>query len=151
MSKRCHVHEIELTAPPEQVFNLLLTPSAIRGWWSAARAVVIPREGGTWAAAWGMDEDKPDYVTSATITVCEPPHCLVFGNYQYYARTGSLPFEVNFTTEFTIELTAVGSRLRVRQDGFPEDPAADEFYAACEQGWRNTFEGIRDYLANRSD
>ncbi len=32
------------------------------------------------------------------------------------------------------------------QSGFPVDPAADEFYAACEQGWRDTLEGLRRHL-----
>jgi hypothetical protein len=26
------------------------------------------------------------------------------------------------------------------------DSAADEFYAGCERGWRDTFAGIRRYL-----
>ena len=56
MNTRSHIHEIELTETPEEVFSLLLTPSAMREWWSAARAIVIPNEGGIWAAAWGGDE-----------------------------------------------------------------------------------------------
>jgi hypothetical protein len=40
---------------------LLVTPSAIRAWWGAARAIVLAQENGAWAAAWGADEDRPDY------------------------------------------------------------------------------------------
>jgi hypothetical protein len=36
--------------------------------------------------------------------------------------------------------------LRVVQDGFPREPVADEFYAACEQGWHDTFASIKRYL-----
>jgi len=146
MTTRRHCCEIELPAPPEPVFALLHTPSAIRGWWGAARAVVIPRPGGTWAAAWGDSEDQPDYVTSAVLRVFEPPRRLVFTDFQYLARTGPLPFQADLTTEFIVEPRAGGSCLRVVQDGFPTDPAADAFFAACEVGWRNTFEGIRRYL-----
>ena len=67
MATRRHVHaKIELPASPERVFALLHTPSAIRGWWSAARAIVLAKEGGTWAATWGESEDDPDHVTVAS-------------------------------------------------------------------------------------
>lgn len=41
------------------------------------------------------------------------------------------------------------TELRVVQDGFPCDKAADDFYAACEVGWLETFGGIRRYLDSR--
>jgi hypothetical protein len=50
-------------------------------------------------------------------------------------------------TVFTVEPNGEGSILRVEQTGFPCDPVADEFYAACETGWKNTFAGIRNYLS----
>src|SRR5262245_62080354 len=149
MATRAHTHEIELAARPEDVFALLVTPSAIRGWWSAARAVVIPRAGGTWAAAWGADEDRPEYVTVASIEVYEPPRRLVLADYRCAPRSGPLPFEADVSTEFTVERAPAGARLRVRQDGFPVDAVADEFYRGCERGWRDTFDGIRRYLASR--
>ena len=42
MSTRDHVHEEEFPVPAEQLFALLLTPSAIRGWWGASAAIVLP-------------------------------------------------------------------------------------------------------------
>jgi uncharacterized protein YndB with AHSA1/START domain len=146
MSTRKHVHEETFAVDPERLFALLHTPSAIRQWWGAARAVVLGESGGTWAAAWGDDEDDPDYVTVATIREFEAPRRMVLADYRYRAREGQLPFEADFVTEFTVEPRAEGSRLRVCQDGFPADPAADEFYAACETGWVETFAGIRRYL-----
>lgn len=41
------------------------------------------------------------------------------------------------------------TKLRVVQDGFPCDKAPDDFYAACEVGWRETFGAIRRYLESR--
>jgi uncharacterized protein YndB with AHSA1/START domain len=148
MNTRQHVHEIALPADPERVFALLITPSAIRAWWGAARAVVIAEENGVWAAAWGSDEDRPDYVTTACIRSFEPPHRLVLTDYRYLAKSGPLPFQADFTTEFTVRPTREGSVLRVVQDGFPMDSVADAFYSGCETGWRNTFEAIRRFLAN---
>lgn len=146
MPTRKHIHEEELPASPERVFALLHTPSAIRQWWSAARAIVLAQPGGVWMAAWGEHEDDPDYITVATIAAFEPPRRILFTDYKYYAKSGALPFQANFTTEFTIEPRAHGALLRVCQDGFPCEPIADAFYAGCEVGWRNTFEGIRRFL-----
>ena len=53
---------------------------------------------------------------------------------------------MNATTTFTIESHPEGCLLRVEQDGFTTDPAADAFYQACEVGWKNTFAGIRRFL-----
>ena len=50
-------------------------------------------------------------------------------------------------TEFAVEPHEEGAILRVTQDGFPAGREADAFYAGCERGWRDTFAGIRAYLA----
>lgn len=146
MAIREHTAEIELDAEPERVFSALLTPSAIRDWWSAARVIVVPREGGVWAAAWGAEEDAPEYVTTAVIRELEPPRRLVLADYDYVAASEPLPFAAEFTTIFEVEPSTSGARLRVTQAGFPAEPAADEFYAACEAGWRDTLEGLRRHL-----
>ena len=146
MSTRKHLASVELPVPPERVFRLLVTPSDIRRWWQADRVVVIARSGGTWAAAWGGHEDEPDYVTAAVIGVFEPPERLRLTSYEYQSKDGPLPFEADFSTEFVIERgPAGGSVLRVTQDGFPQDASADEFYAACEKGWRDTLDSMRRY------
>lgn len=148
MTTRKHVHEETFGVTPEVLFSILHTPSAIRGWWGAARAMVLPEPGGMWVAAWGADEDSPDYVTVATIKVFEPPRRMVFADYKYYSKNGPLPFQADFITEFNIERRPDGAMLRVTQDGFPADATADEFYAACGTGWRDTFSGIRRFLQN---
>ncbi|MCI0639383.1 MAG: SRPBCC domain-containing protein [Gemmataceae bacterium] len=143
---RSHTLSMTLPAVPEKVFALLITPSAIRGWWSAARAIVQPQTGGLWAAAWGEREDDPDYVCVATIRDFDPPHRLVLDDYRYFAKSGPLPFDADFTTEFRVEPAGTGAILTVNQEGFPTDAAADEFYRACEKGWHDTFAAIRRFL-----
>ena len=64
MSTRKHVHEEIFPASVERLFTLLHTPSAIRRWWGAAHAIVVPETGGTWAAVWGEAEDDPDYIAA---------------------------------------------------------------------------------------
>jgi uncharacterized protein YndB with AHSA1/START domain/catechol 2,3-dioxygenase-like lactoylglutathione lyase family enzyme len=147
MPTRTHVHEEVFPAGPEAVFALLHTPSAIRAWWSAHRAIVMPQPGGVWAATWGASEDDPDYVTAATIAEFDPPRRLVLTDYRYRAATGPLPFDAEFVTTFEVEPAPDGALLRVSQAGFPVAAAADDFYLACQRGWRDTFAGIRRYLA----
>lgn len=150
MPSRKHVHQEDFDATAEQLFALLITPSAIRGWWGCATAIVLPDPGGLWAATWGADEDRPDYVTLARIAHLDPPRKLVLDDYRYRSKDGPLPFAAQFVTSFEVEPLAHGARLRVIQDGFPADPGADEFYAACDTGWRATFAGIRRHLDRAS-
>lgn len=147
MPMRQQVREEIFPASAERMFALLHTPSAIRAWWGAAHAIVLAREGGVWAAVWGDSEDEPDYITAATIDVFDPPRRLVMGDFRYQAKSGPLPFQADLRTEFTVTPHPEGAVLRVVQDGFPVDAVADEFYAGCERGWRDTFAGIRRYLA----
>lgn len=146
---RRHVHEETFPADPCVLFALLHTPSAIRGWWGASRVVVLPEAGGTWAATWGEPEDDPDYVTAATIGVFDQPRRMVLTDYRYRAKSGSLPFHADFTTEFLVTPAPEGGTLRVTQDGFPAGAEADGFYAACGEGWRATFAGIRRFLGSQ--
>lgn len=146
METREHVHKECFAATPSELFALLITPSAIRKWWSASRVIVLPQAGGTWAATWGNDEDDPDYITVATISEFQPQRRLVLGNYRYHSKAGPHPFEADFTTEFEVSATAEGACLQVTQSGFPAGPEADSYYVACQKGWRDTFAGIREFL-----
>lgn len=148
MPTRSHIHAETFPVSPAELFAILHTPSAIRGWWGASRAIVLAEADGTWAAVWGEQEDAPDYVTVAKIAVFDPPRRMVLSEYHYQFREGPLPFDAEFVTEFVVELAEEGATLRVTQDGFPADASADEFYTACERGWGDTFAGIRRYLDN---
>lgn len=150
MNTRKHIHEEVFPVTPARLFALLHTPSAIRLWWSAARAVVLAQAGGVWVAAWGDQEDEPDYIAAAAIREFEPPRRMVLADYRYHANSGPLPFKADFVTEFAVEPHATGAVLKVTQDGFPLGAEADSFYTACGQGWRDTFAGIRSYLAKKS-
>ena len=146
MDTRSHIHEEIFDASPEEIFKLLYTPSAIRAWWGASSAIIMALQGGSWSATWGENEDDPDYVTMATIRDFEPPNRLTLIDYRYSSKFGDLPFEANFVTEFLITKDENGTSLKVTQDGFPGGSEADEYYAACQTGWTDTFAGIRNYL-----
>lgn len=110
--------------------------------------IVDPKPGGVWVGLWG-NEDSPDFITAGRMTVFDSPKRIVFSDFEYFARSGPLPFAANLTSEFTVKPIGPGKTLlRVVQDGFPLDSAADEFYAGCETGWHDTFAGIRRYLSS---
>ncbi|MEM7050236.1 MAG: SRPBCC domain-containing protein [Acidobacteriota bacterium] len=150
MKTREHCHSESFATSPKKLFQLLHTPSAICEWWGAAQAIVMPETEGLWVAIWGASQDKPDYTTAADIRVFEPPRRMELENYRYRAKEGNLPFEAEFITRFEVEPEADGARLTVTQEGFPAGPEADEYFAACERGWSETFEGIRRYLGSAS-
>ena len=146
--KATRKHQIsrEFKHPAATVFAALITPSQIRGWWSVNRAIVIPKTGGIWCAAWGEDEDVPDYTSSATIKEFQPEYRLVLGEYQYVSPAGGLPFEADFETTFEVKSLGEGSQLTVTQAGFPSEPIADEYYGACESGWQRSLDALENYL-----
>lgn len=144
---RAHVHAETLAASPERVFAALITPSAIRDWWSASHAIVLAEPGGVWAATWGSSEDEPDYVTVATIREIVAARLLTLVDYRYRSKQGPLPFAADFSTRFELEPAGERTLLRVTQSGFPCTPAGDEFLRGCERGWRDTFAGLARHLA----
>ena len=69
-------------------------------------------------------------------------------DYHYFAKSGPLPFDAQMDTDFQVAAQANGASLTVTQNGFPGSPEADDYFAACQQGWENTFAGIRQFLAS---
>jgi uncharacterized protein YndB with AHSA1/START domain len=153
MATRRHVLEEQFAVTPERMFEILITPSAIRSWWGASKAIVLPEVGGTWVASWGENVNDPDYISSFKIVEYEPPHKLMLGDGKYFSRDGQPPFIMDkMTTEFVVESRGDGlCSLRITQDGFPSEKVADDFYEACVIGWNNTFEGIRKYFFDNPD
>lgn len=143
---RSHEHSVELNAGVEKVFDSLISPAAICKWWQASSAIVIPKTGGIWAGTWGDTED-PDFITVFRMTKFERPKMIVFDEAEYIAKSGPPPFELKTVTKFEIDPVSENSCvLKVIQTGFPGESFADEFYAACETGWKNTFDGMKSYI-----
>lgn len=147
MATRSIEREVRLPCTPAQAFDLLVLPSSIRAWWQAARAIVLPGEGGLWCAAWGDDEDRPDYTTAARMRVFDPPRTLVLDRYAYRSRLGPMPFEAEFEVEFTVRPEGAGCVLAVAQRGFPAEAIADAYYTACQQGWQDTLAGVLRHVS----
>lgn len=141
MTTRSQSHEIDLPAPPVAVFNLLISPKAIRGRWDAHGAIVTELDG-LWVLAWGERESDPDYVTGARIKSFTAPQRVLLAYDYCRSRSGLLPFGASMTAEFTIQKLPAGSLLRVTQSGFPEGREGDAFFESCAHGWRAALQGI---------
>ena len=128
----------QMQASSARVFDALIRPTEICQWWQASSAIVFPEQGGLWAACWG-DLDAPDYLTAATLSVFEPGRELQMSDYRYRSKSGPPPFNMDVVVRFLIQQeTNDLTLLSVEQSGFPDDPIADDFYAGCVTGWRQT-------------
>lgn len=140
------VHEEWFPVTPDRLFALLHTPGAIRQWWGASRAIVVPEVGGVWTAAWGAVEDDPDCLTMARVEVFEPPRLLRLVNYQSRCRDGTTSGSGGVVTEFAIRPDSGGAMLRLTQEGLSADEEREGVFATCGRNWRDTFTAIRYYL-----
>ncbi len=112
----------------------------------AARAIVAAEPDGFWVAAWGVEEDLPDFVTLATISNFDPPRRLVLSDDRYRSKDGPLPFAADFTVTFSLEPKVGGTQLVVTQSGFPKDACADLFLTGCIKGWHDTLKSIQRHV-----
>lgn len=139
MSTRNQWHEIELPVQPAALFNLLLSPKAIRGRWNNTAAVVTELDG-TWVIAWGARESDPDYVSGARIKSFQAPKLVKLAFDYARARSGMLAFGSTMTAELAITQKGQGSLLRVTHAGLPTDN--DDYFNAVADGWRAALQGL---------
>ena len=139
MSTRSQWHEIELPVPPAALFNMLLSPKAIRGRWNNTAAVVTEVDG-AWVIAWGARESDPDYVSGARIKSFQAPKLVKLAFDYARARSGMLPFGNVMTAELAITQKGQGSLLRVTHAGLPADN--DDYFNAVADGWRAALQGL---------
>lgn len=130
---------------PERMFEVLTTPNAIRSWWGATTAVVDARKGGSFVTAAGDGDNKSEFINSFQILEYDPPTRMLLGGGKYFAGQ-NWPIKTGMTTEFLVDSVPDGCTLRIIVDLSPADPLLDDYFDACVAGWRNCFEGIRNYL-----
>jgi hypothetical protein len=136
---------------PERMFEILITPSAIRDWYGASKVVVEARKGGSWITSWGESDKDFEHVNSFEILEFDPPRRMLFGSGKYFVED-RWPIVTDITTDLLIEPQPAGCLFRIIQELDPADPLLDDYFDACIAGWQNAFDGIRNYIhANPSD
>jgi uncharacterized protein YndB with AHSA1/START domain len=141
MTTRSQWHEIELPAAPVAVFNLLITPKAIRGRWGSVSAIATEMDG-LWVIAWGERENDPNYVAGARIRAFESPRRVALAFEYCRAKSGTLPYGAGMSAEFTIQKSQAGAVLRVTHSGIPQGPDTDAYFNSAGEGWRAVLQGI---------
>ena len=150
-SMNTHATSIDLTCPVYEAFKALVTPSSIRTWWGASRAIVVPGEGGIWAASWG-EEDLPDFVNAFTISRYEEPGLLQLTQFRYLDKKNPTPeFTFNMNIRFELSTTSNGCLLTISQSGFPDTAEGYEFLKGCELGWKQTLNQLKQFLETTSE
>lgn len=139
--------EIIINSDQQSTFNALIKPSMINQWWFAKTSIVVPEKGGIYMMCWGEDIDDPDYISQARIEEINAPTSLTLRYVDYRAKMGKLPFEADFMVYFQLESSDdKQTKLSVRQEGFPNEAIADEYYNGCIKGWDDTLQSIKTVL-----
>jgi uncharacterized protein YndB with AHSA1/START domain len=130
---------VEVTAPPERVFDALAS-SEIRKWW--VRPGVFDtrdwtgdlRVGGRWRAS-GEARGRP-YALEGEFLEVDPPRKLV----HTWHGVGSA--EAPTTVTYLLEPLNEGTRVTLRHEGFGSREVCDN---TC-VGWETSFERLADFL-----
>ncbi|MCY3628415.1 MAG: SRPBCC domain-containing protein [Bacteroidota bacterium] len=131
---------------PQELFDALHTPSALRSWWNANRVIIIPRTNGMYSAAWGEDEDDPEYVSSGIYRVYDPPYKSVIEDFRYYAKSDPADFEGLMSITYEITARNSEAHLQLTHTGIPEGDEADAYFEACTIGWVETLKNLKKYV-----
>jgi uncharacterized protein YndB with AHSA1/START domain len=135
---RSFENEIEIDAPPADVWRALTEGEELARWFAVA-AEVEPGEGGCWKVSW----DESPLVEVARIGVWQP------GRHLRLVNEGTRGEETVVRIE-DFELVAVdgGTRtmLRVVSSGFGTDAAWDDEFEGTKNGWAVFVRNLRHYL-----
>lgn len=131
---RSIIKEIRISQSEDVIFDALITPSLIKKWWIASRLIIIPDSDGLNMTIWDDDESHTDYISEVKIKELTRPHRLLLTNLKYASRYFHAHLQ-DSSTEFTIHKENDQVKLVMKQTGFPDDEACDEFYNSCSSRW----------------
>lgn len=130
---RSFENEIEIDAPPADVWRALTEGEELARWF-AVTAEVEPGEGGCWKVSW----DESPLVELGRITVWQPERHLQLGNGSNAARL----------EDFELVALDGGTRtlLRVVSSGFGSEASWDDELEGTKNGWAVFIRNLRHYL-----
>jgi len=145
------VGEIEISAPPERVFQALIDPKKVMQWWTSDECQIErfefePRRGGRWCY-----DTKPSSVNINGITKfhCEgevlefdPPHVLA---YTWIANWHDHR-EERTVVRWELRAVANGTRAKVTHSGLANLPVARKDYGS---GWRGVVELLKNFVEGK--
>jgi uncharacterized protein YndB with AHSA1/START domain len=135
------VSEIQITAPPERVFQALTDPKQVEKWWGregvyrCTEFVAAVQAGGKWRSS-GIGPDGGPFEIHGEYLEVDPPCVLA------YTWIASWTGEVQTTVRWELEPSVHGTLLRIRHSGLAAHPELAQSY----RGWPNILEWLRAYL-----
>jgi uncharacterized protein YndB with AHSA1/START domain len=128
--------ERTIDAPPERIFDgfIALYDSDRPDWVTGSRLDL--RTGGRWDVSFQVP-DGPAFREERVLTVLDRPRRLGYDMTAFYGPEPSL----RTTVTVTVEPAGGGQRIRLEQDGFPDEGVRDDFAGA----WPD----VLDQLAER--
>jgi uncharacterized protein YndB with AHSA1/START domain len=135
------VSEIEIAAPPEQVFQALIDPRQVLSWWGQAgmyrcnEFTADARVGGKWRSS-GESLDATPFHVYGEYLEFDPPRLLA------YTWVASWTGNVQTTVRWELESTPKGTRVRILHSGLSARPELAQSY----RGWPMILGWIRVYL-----
>jgi uncharacterized protein YndB with AHSA1/START domain len=127
--------DVELDAPPEQVWEAIATGPGIAAWFVPHD--VQPREGGTVEQDYGGE-----FTTRGRVTAWEPGRRFAYGAFDEPEEG-----RPQYAYEFLVEgRDGGGTVLRFVQSGFLDGADWDDEYDSFDAGWSLFFGNLRSYL-----
>ena len=144
------VGEVEVAAPPEQVFRALTDPAQLIRWWSDAVCQTSvwemdARLGGKWRFEASDSSGKTvvngvsNFKAYGEITEYDPPHVLAYtwlSNWHDHPERPSM-------ARWELSATQNGTRIKVTHSGLAGQPVACKDYAG---GWPGLLELLRKHF-----
>jgi len=135
------VSEIDIAAPPEQVFRALVDPEQVLKWWGQAGVYQCKefdadlRPGGHWRSA-GIGPDGRGFEITGEYLEVDAPHLLV------HSWIASWTGKAKTTVRWELERVANGTAVRLSHSGLAAYPGIGENY----RGWARMLGWIKALL-----
>jgi len=136
MTPREQVHEIDIDASADAVWEAITDAEALTRWYVEA-ARVTPGQGGTQWVSWGQGVEM-----ETTHRVWEPGRRLVLGAADGVPEEGWNAVVV----EYVLQSVHGATRLRLVQSGMPAGDNWDSAYEGTNVGWRMFLAALKYYL-----
>ena len=138
------ISEVEIAAPPERVFQALITREQALHWGADAsfqitRWEMDARVGGAWGFSGKETASERVYVHHGKVVEIDPPRVLV---YTWLADFHSDPSHPTLV-RWELTPTATGTRVKVTHSGLAKVP---EMCSAYAQGWPGLLEALKKYF-----
>lgn len=135
---RSHDNEIEIDAPPADVWRALTEGEELTRWFAVA-AEVEPGEGGCWKVSW----DESPLIQLGRIDVWQPSRRLRMVHESTRGDEAVVRVE-----DFELVAVEGGARtlLRVVSSGFGSDASWDDEFEGTKNGWAVFIRNLRHYL-----